>query len=195
MCNLYRLTSNVEAVRQLSAVTGELPNLPLFPEIRPKGEAPVIRAYGDGQRHLELARWGIAGPGNIKGPITNIRNLASPFWRHALGNPARRCLVPVTGFLEWTREPDPETGRKRKVWFEMADGEPFVFAGIVFGTEPGELDRFAFLTCAPNTVVGAIHPKAMPVILHGTAKEDWLTGDAAKALALPVADELMRVSE
>ena len=54
-------------------------------------------------------------------------------------------------------------------------------------------DRFAFLTCAPNTVVGAIHPKAMPVILHGVAIDSWLTGDAAEALAQPVADELMRI--
>lgn len=75
----------------------------------------------------------------------------------------------------------------------MYDREPFVFAGIVNPTGPGELDRFAFLTCAPNTVVGAIHPKAMPVILNGAAREAWLTGDAADALAMPVADELMRI--
>lgn len=40
----------------------------------------------------------------------------------------------------------------------------------------------------------AIHPKATPVILHGAAKDAWLTGDAAVALALPLADELMRIS-
>lgn len=53
--------------------------------------------------------------------------------------------------------------------------------------------RFAVLTCAPNTVVGAIHPRAMPVILHGVAKDAWLMGDAAVALAMPLSDELMRV--
>ena len=51
----------------------------------------------------------------------------------------------------------------------------------------------AFLTCAPNTVVGAIHPKAMPVILNGAAIDAWLTGDAAAAPALPMANELMQV--
>ena len=51
----------------------------------------------------------------------------------------------------------------------------------------------AFLTCAPNTLVGAIHPKAMPVILHGAAIDGWFSEDAAAALALPMADELMRV--
>ena len=125
--------------------------------------------------------------------MTNIRNLASPFWRNALGNPSRRCLVPVTGFVEWTKRHDPDTGRRRKVWFEMCDGEPFAFAGIVFGTATGELNRFAFLTCAPNTVVGAIYPVAMPVILHGAAKDAWLSGDAAGSLAMPVSDDLMRI--
>ena len=73
------------------------------------------------------------------------------------------------------------------------DAELFVFAGVVRRTAEGEADRYAFLTCAPNTVVGAIHPRAMPVILHGAAIDAWLTGDAAAALALPMADELMRV--
>jgi len=40
-----------------------------------------------------------------------------------------------------------------------------------------------------------VHPKAMPVILHGPAKDASSTGNAAEALALPVADELMRGAE
>ena len=59
--------------------------------------------------------------------MTNVRNLTSPFWRAALTDPANRCLVPVTAFAEWTVEPDPLTGRKRKVWFEVIDAEMFVF--------------------------------------------------------------------
>jgi len=39
----------------------------------------------------------------------------------------------------------------------------------------------------PNTLVGAIHVKAMPVILNGAAIDAWLTGDAAAARALPIA--------
>lgn len=134
-------------------------------------------------------------PGAVSRPVTNVRNLASPFWRASLATPARRCLLPVTAFVEWTAEPDPAIGRKRKVWFEMCDGEPFVFAGISRQMGAGEPDRFAFLTCAPNTIVGAIHPKAMPVILHGAAKDAWLAGDAAEALAMPLADEFMRAIE
>ena len=69
----------------------------------------------------------------------------------------------------------------------------FVFAGVVRRMGEGKAARYAFLTCAPNTVVVAIHPMAMAVILHGAPFTAWLTGDTAEALALPMAHELMRV--
>ncbi|QYE37049.1 SOS response-associated peptidase family protein (plasmid) [Polymorphobacter sp. PAMC 29334] len=193
MCNLYRMTSTFEAMRRLFAVEGVATNLPAYPEIYPNREGPIIRSAPTGERVVDRALWGVPAPVAGARPVTNVRNLTSSFWRSALTNPANRCLVPVTAFAEWTAEPDPVTARKRKVWFEVIDAEMFVFAGIVRRTAEGEADRYAFLTCAPNTIVGAIHPKAMPVILHGAAIDAWLTGDAAAALALPMADELMRV--
>lgn len=99
VCNLYRMTSNVEAKRRLFSVV-EAPNLPLFEEIYPKREAPIIRAGEHDARRLDVASWGIVGPAAAKGPVTNIRNLASPFWRTALSRAERRCLVPVTAFAE-----------------------------------------------------------------------------------------------
>lgn len=50
-------------------------------------------------------------------------------------------------------------------------------------------DLFAFLTCAPNAEVGAVHPKAMPVILR-TADEwgAWLAGIPAGELQRPLPD-------
>ena len=104
--------------------------------------------------------------------------------------------MPVTAFAEWTVEPDPATGRKRKVWFARADGEPFVFAGVVRPTAPGELDRFAFLTCEPNALIGAVHPKAMPVILASDGAADaWLAGAPAEPLACPCAEDHLAVVE
>jgi putative SOS response-associated peptidase YedK len=45
----------------------------------------------------------------------------------------------------------------------------------------------AFLTCAPNALVGAVHPKAMPVILPRSAYATWLEApfETATALATP----------
>lgn len=60
------------------------------------------------------------------------------------------------------------------VWFAGDESRPLmVFAGIwtnwtsVRKTKEGEVnaDLYGFLTTEPNTVVGDIHPKAMPVIL------------------------------
>jgi putative SOS response-associated peptidase YedK len=43
-------------------------------------------------------------------------------------------------------------------------------------------DIFAFLTTEPNAEVGAIHPKAMPVILITSAEVDtWMTGSSDEA--------------
>uniref|UniRef100_UPI0025D123DD SOS response-associated peptidase n=1 Tax=Novosphingobium sp. TaxID=1874826 RepID=UPI0025D123DD len=169
-------------------------NLGAMDEIYPEAMAPVILSAAHGQpRRLETMRWGWPPFGEIKRPITNVRNLASPMWRSALADPARRCLVPATAFSEWSAKPDPATGRKRKHWFALADDSPFAFAGLWRPTVEGP--RFAFLTAAPNAMVGAIHPKAMPVLLTpGALADAWLSGDGAVAAAMqqPFPDAEMR---
>jgi putative SOS response-associated peptidase YedK len=195
MCNLYRMTSNPQAIAQLFApvATGGM-NLPPLYEIFPDHAAPVVIAgeAPGAPRRLEMLRWGWPPFGEVRRPVTNIRNLASPMWRSALADPARRCLVPVTEFSEWSAAPDPATGRKRKHWFALKDQPLFAFAGLWRPAEGGA--RFAFLTCEANGVVGPVHPKAMPVILKDAAAADrWLGADAAGAAALQcaLADELM----
>ncbi len=201
MCNLYRMTSSADAIRQMFAPvdTGGSNIAPLL-EIFPGYEAPVI-VSGEGKRQLATMRWGWPPFGEVRQPITNIRNLASPMWRAALADPARRCLVPVTAFSEWSAAPDPATGRKRKHWFALrsdkgCDAQLFAFAGLWRPTADGP--RFAFLTCAPNETVGRIHPKAMPVLLtRPDETQAWLTGDATAAAALqrPLADAAMEEIE
>jgi hypothetical protein len=117
MCNLYRMTSSADAIAQLFAPldTGGA-NVPPLHEIFPDYAAPVIVA-GEERRRLVSMQWGWPAFGQVKRPVTNIRNLASPMWRSALADPARRCVVPVTAFSEWSAQTDPLTGRKRKHWF------------------------------------------------------------------------------
>ena len=78
---------------------------------------------------------------------------------------------PFTSFSENEALPD---GTHPPVWFAFDETRPLAFfAGIwtrwtsVRKVKEGETtnDIFAFLTTEPNRVVGAIHPKAMPVIL------------------------------
>jgi putative SOS response-associated peptidase YedK len=185
MCNLYRMTSNADAIRQLfGAHLGGLDvadtNLPAFDAIYPDYDAPVISlASGGGPARLSMMRWGWPPFGAVKRPITNVRNLQSPMWRAALQDPQRRCLVPVTAFCEYGAQPDPVTRRKRQHWFALQSGEPFAFAGIWRDADTGP--RFAFLTCEPNPLVGAVHPKAMPVMLTGASLGTWLHAEWAQA--------------
>jgi putative SOS response-associated peptidase YedK len=57
-------------------------------------------------------------------------------------------------------------------------------------------DIFAFLTAEPNAEFGAIHPKAMPVILMTPAEvETWMTAPADEALKLqrPLPDGTLKI--
>jgi putative SOS response-associated peptidase YedK len=193
MCNLYSMTASVDELRKLfGPFVGDTANLPSFEEIYPGRPAPVLRREEGGRLRLELMEWGVPGPAAAGGrPVTNVRNLASPFWRNMLNRTDRRCIVPVTRFCEW----EGEKGSKRKIWFGLhEDVHPlFAFAGL---WRPGEggVGHMAFLTCEPNSVVGAVHPKAMPVMLRTTDVPRWLESETVTAceLAVPYADADMR---
>jgi putative SOS response-associated peptidase YedK len=185
------MTATVDEMRRVfGPFQGDTTNLPPFDNIYPGYQAPVLRRSESGSLKLEMMTWGFPGPTAAGSrPVTNVRNLSSPFWRSALSNPRWRCLVPVTQFCEWTAEPDQDTGRKAKVWFAQPDQPLFAFAGI---WRPGDSSSLmAFLTCEPNSVVGAVHPEAMPVILDSRHYDVWLDSERAEAceLAQPFPDE------
>src|SRR5258708_21864312 len=61
MCNLYSMTTNVEAIRrlfQVEALNDRTGNLPSMPGIYPDYPAPIVRNGGAG-RELTVARWGM----------------------------------------------------------------------------------------------------------------------------------------
>lgn len=204
MCNLYSVTRGQAAIIALTRAMRDLTgNLPSMPGIFPDYPAPIVRNAPDGVRELMLARWGMPGPSQFGGaPITNIRNIKSPHWR-AWMNPAHRCVVPFTSFCEYA-DTKP---RKTPTWFALDRSRPLAFfAGIWTtwhgkrGTKSnpieGEHQLFGFLTTDANAEVGAIHPKAMPVILtDAEAVERWLTLPTPEALAMqrPLADGSLKI--
>lgn len=198
MCNLYRQRSTENLGRLFDALPLD-PPFEAKPEIYPKYEALVVRKES-GERRLDRMAWGIIRtvPGKsgkpVKKAVTNVRNLASPFWRSTLASPAQRCLVPFTSFAEPRPGKDPETGRPANWWFTCPGESCCAFAGIWRISEGTR--RFAFLTCDPNPLVAPLHPKAMPVILQREEYDRWLDGEAADAcsLALPFPSQLMRVA-
>ena len=129
---------------------------------------------------------------------TNIRNTSSKHWQRWLGV-ENHCVVPFTSFSEFNKAEGGD------IWFALDDSRPLaVFAGIwtdwtsVRKVKEGETtnDLFGFLTTEPNADVGAIHPKAMPVILTTPAEiEQWMTARVADALKLqrPLADGTLTI--
>ena len=189
MCNRYRMTASRAELAQKFGYEVFIEPEPLPPpELFPKRVGWVVRKQ-DGARVLEAMRWGFPPPPKSRAPVTNVRNLSSPFWRSALNRPDRRCLVPVTDFCEW----QGEAGSKRERWFSVPSSPIFAFAGIWRPTDEG--NAYAFLTCEPNPLVAPIHAKAMPVMLQEEDYDRWLVGEVGDAcsLAQPFPSQLMAV--
>lgn len=197
MCNLYNLKVTRDEIGAYFKSLDDWRRQVMVEKdyVAPGKPGYVVREQ-DGARVLDAMRWGF--PHNGK-PVTNVRNYSSPFWKSALANPARRCLVPVTSFQEWSVLPDPVTAKKKPYWFSVPSQPIFAFAGIWRPTE--DVPVFSFLTCGyegdpANHIVGAIHPKACPVILHPEDYDRWLHTDLDDALTLaaPYPSQLMAVS-
>jgi putative SOS response-associated peptidase YedK len=218
VCNLYSMTTNVEAIRrlfQVDASNDKSGNLPAMPGVFPDYRAPIVR-NSDGGRELAMARWGMPSsqhalmeatkkraaklkakgkPIDFKellrmepdGGTTNIRNVKSKHWTRWLGV-ENRCVVPFNSFSEFNKVEGGD------IWFALDETRPLAcFAGIwtnwtsVRKVKEGETinDIFAFLTTEPNAEVGAIHPKAMPVILTTPDEvETWMSAAPNEALKL-----------
>ena len=190
MCNRYRMSASRAELMTRYGIAVE-PPFETWPtgELFPKRQGHIVREE-DGACVLDIASWGFPPPAAGRAPVTNVRNLASPFWRTALARPDRRCLVPFTDFCEW----EGEKGAKVARWFDVPSRSVVSFAGLWRPTKTGA--AYAFLTTDPNPIVAAVHPKAMPVILHEEDEAAWLSGDytAACALASAYPSQLMSVT-
>lgn len=203
MCGRFAITLPPEAMVQLfDAVPGnDLPPVPNY-NVCPTNAVHVIRATeagpgGDGAgRRLVAMRWGFL-PAWYKAPndgplLINARAdtiAEKPAFRQAVRR--RRCLVPASGFYEWTPGPD----KTRLPWYiTRTDAAPLIFAGIWQDWERDgqSLTTCAIVTCDANPAMARIHHR-MPVIL---APEDiglWLgeTGKGAAVLMRPAPEDAL----
>lgn len=192
------MTKSREAVTAFTrAMRDRTGNQPPLPAIFPDQMAPVVRTAKDGVREMLNMRWGFPPAGGGARPVTNVRNLDSPYWRGWLADARFRCLVPGNSFCEYT-----DAAPKVAHWFALGEARPlFCFAGIwrpwegIRAKEDGAHRLFAILTTEANALVRPIHAKAMPVLLTGEAIDVWLEGAEQDALALakPFAADAMRI--
>ena len=154
--------------------------------VAPGGFAPVVVGNGAAGRRLVPRQWGVPPPPKGDRVVTNVRNLASPFWIGTLRHTEFRCLIPATRFQEW----GGVKGARTQHWFTVPSCPVFALAGI---WRDSEVPSFAMLTTDPNPLVARVHPKAMPVILHPEDYERWLTAEwkDAQALVSPYPTQMM----
>jgi putative SOS response-associated peptidase YedK len=155
-------------------IAGELP--PRY-NIAPSQPVAAIRAGGSGARELTLLQWGLI-PSWAKEPAIGSRMINAraetaaekPSFRAAMKR--RRCLIPASGFYEWTR-----VGAAKQPFFvRMKGGRPFALAGLWeqwCGEDGSELETCAILTTSPNELAAKIHPR-MPVIIAPGDYGRWM---------------------
>ena len=155
----------------------------------------VVRG-GETGRALVAMRWGFVphwykkpndGPLLINARAETIAG--KPAFRAACRE--RRCIIPATGFYEWTRD-----GDIRLPWYiQRNDGAPLAFAGVwqdwAKGDEP--LTTCAIVTTGANAPMSQIHHR-MPVILEQSDWGKWLgeEGHGAALLMKASGDDVLR---
>ncbi|MBL0141594.1 MAG: SOS response-associated peptidase [Betaproteobacteria bacterium] len=181
-------------------------NVPVHDRIRkrfniaPTQEAPVVRMTDAGVRGVAMLRWGLV-PSWARDPAIGNRMINArsetaaekPSFRNAMKS--RRCLVPASGFYEWTGV----AGHKIAHAITLADQPVFAFAGLweswLDKSNPGlpPVETYTLLTTGANRALSTIHDR-MPVILAPADHQAWLEAPARDAAQLlrPYADEPMR---
>lgn len=141
-------------------------------EIFPTNTAPILKAEGS-QLGADLAIWSFP-KFDGKGVIINARSETAEqkkMFRESLLT--RRCVIPSTGFYEWSQDE-----RKQKYLFRLPDTTALYMAGF-YNELKGER-RYVILTADANSSISDVHNR-MPVVLDRSSLIDWVF-DTEKAL-------------
>lgn len=143
--------------------------------------APVLGArQRHGERVLSAFAWGLL-PGWCDDPKVAVRAFnaraesvaTKPMFRQAFER--RRLLVPVDGFYEWAAVPG--SSRKQPYFFERADGDPVVLAGLwEYWTRNGDRRLTATVLTSKAGPDMPVHDR-QPVVVEPGDWEQWLDPD------------------
>lgn len=176
MCSRYSLTISPQALsRVFGRYEGE--DFPPRYNIAPSQPVLIVRTSVRGEREFQLVRWGLI-PSWAKDPaqygmLVNARAETAaekPSFRGPMRH--RRCLVPTTGYYEWTGG----RGSRQPHLIRLKDQPVFAMAGLWeawLGADGSEIETMAILTTTANEDVAAIHDR-MPVIIEPQHYDRWL---------------------
>lgn len=196
MCGRFALTMPTEAMESLFEAEAQgLPEAGPRHNVCPTQEIPAVVAWEEGRLIVPM-RWGFIpkwyksptdGPLLINARAETIAD--KPAFRAAAR--ARRCLIPASGFFEWTKS---ESG-KEPWYIHPTQGDAMAMAGVWqrWTSPEGEsLVTTAIVTCAANQALSKLHHR-MPVVL---APEDWglwlgEEGKGAATLMQPAPEDVL----
>lgn len=178
MCGRFALkTPKATLVRDFSLL--DCPDWEPRYNIPPLSELPIILGTENGWEAISM-RWGLvpswAKDDKSAAKLINARAetvAVKPSFRQAWKQ--RRCLIPVSGYYEWSREGKD----KRPYYFSPQDSDWFVFVGLFEHwklsdqSDHADLITFCIITTEANGDVQSVHNR-MPVILNTTQQQWWL---------------------
>ena len=178
MCGRYSLFTdddNREILRILQEVSERRPNAAVKTgEVFPNNMAPILKLE-QGIIRPDAAVWGFPNFAR-KGVIINARSETAAekkLFRESLFS--RRCIVPSTGFFEWSQDKVHQKYR-----FYLPESDILYMAGLysVYNQE----ERFVILTTEGNASIRDIHHR-MPVVISPDNLQYWL-GEPDAALQI-----------
>jgi putative SOS response-associated peptidase YedK len=130
-----------------------LPNLPEVDELKPTDPAVAVLATG-GQARLATMRFGFPPPQPKARPVVNLRSEGRRFENRDWTG---RCLVPVSGFYEFTGDKYPKTR-----WIFRDTERPFVALAAIWRAGEGDAPgAFSLLTTTPGPDVAPYHDRGV----------------------------------
>ncbi len=196
MCGRIVHTLPVEAMTRLfkAVPSNDMPPGPNY-NVCPTDQVAVVTS-DDGQRRLRPMRWGLIPPWYktaSDGPLLINARAETIAEKPAFHTAARerRCLIPATGFYEWTKGDD---GARLPWYIRSRDQAPLALAGIWQDWDKGAaaLTTCAVVTTEANRAMSALHHR-MPVMLGRDDWPLWLgeAGPGAARLMVPADDDLL----
>lgn len=178
--NSFRITDATVIVRAVAEEPSE-----------PAGSAPSAPG-APLTAELITRRWSWPGPSGK--PVYNYRSDGREFRNSAKQG---RCLIPVSGFYEFTAPAEPGKKRKDKWLFRWKGEDWFAIAGLWKRDEAAIPDprgeAFTMLTCEPGPDIAPYHSRQV-VLMPRANWAAWLDGSVpAPELIGPVPEGTLTV--
>lgn len=177
MCGRFSLAANVDEMQ--AAFPGFFVPENISPRYNIAPTQPILAFPNTGEKKADLFVWGLI-PSWSKDPTIGVRMINArsegvsekPSFR----GPYRykRCIVPVTGFFEWKKQPDSKVKTPYNIC--MKDGSVFGLAGLWdewLSPDGSQVKTCTIITTSPNPLMARLHDR-MPVILEPDSYLKWL---------------------